>query len=437
MPTPLPSLSTPPGVAAPSKSALNTSLGAGPEGQANAAESKGGFARALEQAASSDAAADKAAPQGEEAAHTRPDGAHHEPPARQNGMTKAPQARSAVAARLEKGPITSTPLAQGVTLGSGLAGEPVVLDPASAAPSRTEDGASADQASPEAGAVGALLSQLQAAAANQPSPTAGGTPAAPSGAPKAGRNERELLATDGPGARRAAAAVRSESTRLASSGSKTDALDTGPTLASPAQAYGSLSVVALDQAVAAHSNLERASAASSQAAPAAPSSPSIAGLGVAAQPAPLGSAGTSPAAGEAHLAASPGSPEFGPQLGAQITTFVRDGLEHARLQLHPADMGPVLVQIQLDGQTAQVHLSAEHALTRQALEEAMPQLASQLQEAGLTLSGGGVSEQAQQGRQAPPDTPAGRTSSAAAPTAPAAPEARQPTARRGVVDLVA
>ena len=124
-------------------------------------------------------------------------------------------------------------------------------------------------------------------------------------------------------------------------------------------------------------------------------------------------------------------------MGAQITTFVRDGLEHARLQLHPADMGPVLVQIQLDGQTAQVHLSAEHALTRQALEEAMPQLASQLQEAGLTLSGGGVSEQAQQGRQAPPDTPAGRTSSAAAPTAPAAQEARQPAARRGVVDLVA
>ncbi len=139
------------------------------------------------------------------------------------------------------------------------------------------------------------------------------------------------------------------------------------------------------------------------------------------------------------MSASPGSPEFGPQLGAQITTFVRDGLELARLQLHPADMGPVLVQIQLDGLTAQVHLSAEHAVTRQALEDALPQLASQLREAGLTLSGGGVSEQAQQGRQAPSDKPSDRssTSDPTGDSGASAQELRQPLTRRGVVDLVA
>jgi flagellar hook-length control protein FliK len=150
----------------------------------------------------------------------------------------------------------------------------------------------------------------------------------------------------------------------------------------------------------------------------------------------IGGAGSSNTMGEARLSASPGSPDFGPQLGAQITTFVRDGLEHARLQLHPADMGPVLVQIQLDGQTAQVHLSAEHAVTRQALEAALPQLASQLREAGLTLSGGGVSEQAQQGRQAPSDNPSRPTSTPES-TRPEPQEPSRTLLRRGVVDLVA
>lgn len=110
---------------------------------------------------------------------------------------------------------------------------------------------------------------------------------------------------------------------------------------------------------------------------------------------------------EVHLPAAPGSADFGPQLGAQISTFVRGGIEHARLHLNPAEMGPVSVQIQLDGQTALVHLSAENAHTRQALEQALPLLAGSLREAGLTLSGGGVFEQPRQGSGAQADGNAG------------------------------
>ena len=100
---------------------------------------------------------------------------------------------------------------------------------------------------------------------------------------------------------------------------------------------------------------------------------------------------------EAQLTATPGSAQFGAQLGAQISTFVQGGIEHARLHLNPAEMGPVSVQIQIDGQTARVNLSAENAHTRQALEQALPHLAGSLREAGLTLSGGGVFEQPRQG----------------------------------------
>ena len=163
-------------------------------------------------------------------------------------------------------------------------------------------------------------------------------------------------------------------------------------------------------------------------------------------PAPVLSAAVganAPTAAEARLQASPGSAEFAPALGAQLNVFLRDGVQHARLQLHPAELGPLTVQIQLDGATAQVRLAAEHPLTRQALEQAMPTLASSLRESGLTLTGGGVFEQpahpqpqqddhaaaggrAAQGRDAR-DTPA---------PAEAAP-LRAAIARRGVVDLVA
>ena len=161
-----------------------------------------------------------------------------------------------------------------------------------------------------------------------------------------------------------------------------------------------------------------------------------------------------PAAAEVHLAAPPGSADFGPQVSSQISTFVRDGIEHARLHLNPAEMGPVSVQIQLDGQTARVHLSAENPHTRQALEQALHLLAGSLHEAGLTLTGGGVFERPRQdgGAQAQADAGAGNGTgngtggqrqrsdgdsdghhldALRAGTAPL------PARRRGVVDLVA
>jgi flagellar hook-length control protein FliK len=104
-------------------------------------------------------------------------------------------------------------------------------------------------------------------------------------------------------------------------------------------------------------------------------------------------AGAAATAFEARLSAALGSLDFAPALGQQIRVLVQDGVQHARLHLNPAEMGPITVQIALDGLAAQVHLAAEQPLTRQALEQAMPVLASTLREGGLTLSGGGVFEQ--------------------------------------------
>jgi flagellar hook-length control protein FliK len=104
-----------------------------------------------------------------------------------------------------------------------------------------------------------------------------------------------------------------------------------------------------------------------------------------------------PPTADLRLPVAPGQPGFAATFGQQVTLIVRDGVQTARLHLNPAELGPITVQIALEGGKAQVHLAVEHALTRQALEQAMPVLAGSLRESGLTLTGGGVFEQPQPG----------------------------------------
>jgi flagellar hook-length control protein FliK len=147
-----------------------------------------------------------------------------------------------------------------------------------------------------------------------------------------------------------------------------------------------------------------------------------------------------PPAAEATLPSPPGSPTFAGELAARLTTFVRDGVEQARLHLNPAEMGPVEVRIHLDGDAARVLMSADLAPTRQWLEQALPTLAATLRDAGLTLAGGGVFEQASGGQGqggAPGDGGRGRPGDAAAQGTDTALPAALPARRRGVVDLVA
>ncbi|HEX6018597.1 MAG TPA: flagellar hook-length control protein FliK [Burkholderiaceae bacterium] len=82
---------------------------------------------------------------------------------------------------------------------------------------------------------------------------------------------------------------------------------------------------------------------------------------------------------------------FAGALGHQVALWVRDGVQEARLHLHPAELGPVAVQIALDGQTARVDFTAPVAATRDSIEQSLPALAAALRESGFTLTGGGVS----------------------------------------------
>ncbi len=86
------------------------------------------------------------------------------------------------------------------------------------------------------------------------------------------------------------------------------------------------------------------------------------------------------------------SPDFAAAFGMQVGTLARDGIQRAELHLNPSDMGPVSIQITLDGTQARVDFGADVAATRQAIEAGLPELASALRDAGFTLAGGGVTQ---------------------------------------------
>ncbi|MBS0447544.1 MAG: flagellar hook-length control protein FliK [Proteobacteria bacterium] len=92
------------------------------------------------------------------------------------------------------------------------------------------------------------------------------------------------------------------------------------------------------------------------------------------------------------------APEFPQALGVHLSVLAKEGVQQAELHLNPADMGPVSVHIALDGTHARIDFGADVAATRHAIEAGLPELAGALRDAGLTLTGGGVSQQSRGGQ---------------------------------------
>ncbi|MDB5820400.1 MAG: hypothetical protein JWQ11_4040, partial [Rhizobacter sp.] len=93
---------------------------------------------------------------------------------------------------------------------------------------------------------------------------------------------------------------------------------------------------------------------------------------------------------EFTLATPVDAPDFTQSLGVQVSLMARDGIGEAKLHLNPAEMGPIAISIVMDGSQARVDFTAASAETRHILEAGLPELASAMKEAGVTLSGGGV-----------------------------------------------
>ncbi|PPE67873.1 flagellar hook-length control protein FliK [Caldimonas caldifontis] len=139
--------------------------------------------------------------------------------------------------------------------------------------------------------------------------------------------------------------------------------------------------------------------------PAATSTPSRAAEGPGATPLPWVSglsptqasaaasgATATPSAAQQTLATPVHDPDFPEALAQSITVLTRQGVQEAKLHLNPAEMGTVSVHIAVNGQQAQVDFAASASATRAALEASLSHLAAALHSAGLTLTGGGVSQ---------------------------------------------
>lgn len=80
-------------------------------------------------------------------------------------------------------------------------------------------------------------------------------------------------------------------------------------------------------------------------------------------------------------------------MGQRVVWMVRNNMQEAQLQLNPRELGPINVRISVSNEQANVHFVAQHASTREALENAMPRLREMMQEAGLNLAQSDVSRQ--------------------------------------------
>jgi flagellar hook-length control protein FliK len=108
------------------------------------------------------------------------------------------------------------------------------------------------------------------------------------------------------------------------------------------------------------------------------------------------------AGGEHVMQNVPWAPQFTDEVGEQVRVFVSNGLQEARLQLTPAELGRVQITINTEGDNARVVFVAETAAARDLLDQSMPRLREMLQQSGIQLAQGDVSDQTASQRRGEP-----------------------------------
>jgi flagellar hook-length control protein FliK len=98
-----------------------------------------------------------------------------------------------------------------------------------------------------------------------------------------------------------------------------------------------------------------------------------------------------------------GTERWNNELGQSVTMLMRG--EHASAALHvtPPDLGPISVRIDMSGDQASISFNVQHADTRQALQNALPQLRDMLADSGISLGQAQVNQQSG-GQQQQPDS---------------------------------
>lgn len=80
------------------------------------------------------------------------------------------------------------------------------------------------------------------------------------------------------------------------------------------------------------------------------------------------------------------SPQWGQALGQRVVYMANNQLQQANITLNPDKLGPVQVKLHMD-KDKQVHvtMTAHHATTREAMDNALPKLREMMEQAGIDL----------------------------------------------------
>jgi flagellar hook-length control protein FliK len=104
-----------------------------------------------------------------------------------------------------------------------------------------------------------------------------------------------------------------------------------------------------------------------------------------------------------NVAAPLNDPRWAQQMGERVVWLARGDIQNAQININPAQLGPIQINISLQGDQMSAHFAAVTPEVRQALEEAMPRLREMLSGAGISLGQANVGSQTpQQQRESPP-----------------------------------
>ncbi|MDJ0814472.1 MAG: flagellar hook-length control protein FliK [Woeseiaceae bacterium] len=90
-------------------------------------------------------------------------------------------------------------------------------------------------------------------------------------------------------------------------------------------------------------------------------------------------------------------PGWAGQLGERVVLMTNNAMQSAEIKLSPAELGPLRIQVQVDDGAANVTFLAQHQVTREAIEQALPRLREMLNESGLNLNQANIADSGERG----------------------------------------
>lgn len=84
---------------------------------------------------------------------------------------------------------------------------------------------------------------------------------------------------------------------------------------------------------------------------------------------------------------------WGDALAERVRLMANNQLQRAEIQLSPAELGPLRVRLTIEDGAASIVFSAQHVVTRDAIEQALPRLREMLAESGLSLEQASVGDE--------------------------------------------